>query len=251
MSFFERLVRSASQSLSDRTLRTTMDSPRRTANTDGEDIRMADAVAGAAAGTSAGLPGNAPEILPVDDVNIQNPATTPILPDQRHAPVGLMSNDALTNTLLQVLETQRQQAEYFRTMMESRNDDSAGFVSKKADKVLWAALDKVRRFDGVGNRTFDMFLSDFMNAADMAELAPDKYLKVMHSMVVGEALTYARTAVVPAVDKGGLDSLTMDEYVERMRQGRFGDSLNPIQRCGRILCKVQHDKPLDEYRILP
>jgi len=245
MSFFERLIRSTSQSLSDRTLRITMDSPSRTQPTDGEDIRMFDA--GAAAGTSAGLHGNAPEVAPVNDGNAQIPVTAPILPDQRHAPVGSMSGDALANTLLQVLETQRQQTELFRTMLENRNDSSAGFVSKKADKVLWAALDKVRRFDGIGNRTFDMFLSDFMNAADMAELAPDKYLKVMHSMVVGEALTYARTAVEPSIEKCGLDSLTMDEYVEKMKEGRFGDSLNPIQRCGRILCEVQHDKSLEEY----
>ena len=245
MSFFTRLVRSTSQSLSDRTLRTTMDSPNRTQHADGEDVRMLDAHA--AAGTSAGVTNNAPEIQPVNDVNTQIPVTTPFLSDQRHAPVGSVSGDVLAQTLLQVLETQRQQAEYFRTMMEKRDEGSVDFVSKKADKVLWAALDKVRRFDGVGNRTFDMFLSDFMNAAEMAELAPEKYLKVMHSMVVGEALTYARTAVVPAMDKGGLDSLTMDEYVEKMREGRFGDSLNPIQRTGRILCKVQHDKPLDEY----
>jgi hypothetical protein len=158
-----------------------------------------------------------------------------------------MSGDVLTQTLLQVLETQRQQAEYFRTMMESRNDGSVDFVSKMADKVLWAALDKVRRFDGVKNRTFDMFLSDFMNAADMAEMAPEKYLKVMHSMVVGEISTYATTAVVPAMDKGGLDSLTMDEYVEKMKEGRFGDSLHHIQRTVRILCKVRHDRPLDDY----
>ena len=71
-------------------------------------------------------------------------------------------------------------------------------------------------------------------------------------MVVGEALTYARTAVVPAVDKGGLDSLTMDEYVEKMRQGRFGDSLNPIQRCGRILCKDEYLRDIErELNMLP
>ena len=112
---------------------------------------------------------------------------------------------------------------------------------------MWAALDKVKRFDGLGNRTFDMFLSDFMNAADMAELAPEKYLKVMHSMVIGEALTYARTAVVPSVEKGGLDSLSMDEYVEKMREGRFGGSLNPIQRAGRLMAMTQGDKPLETY----
>jgi hypothetical protein len=83
-----------------------------------------------------------------------------------------------------------------------------------------------------------------MNAADMADLAPDKYLKVMHSMIVGDALTYARTAVVPA---GGLDALTMDEYVEKMREGRFGDALNPIQRAGKLMAMAQNDKSLEVY----
>jgi len=166
---------------------------------------------------------------------------------QRHASVMPTSCEILTRTLLQVLEMQKQQAEFLRVLMEQREESRGNPVSRKADKVLWAALDKVKRFDGTGTRTFDMFLSDFMNAADMADLSPDKYLKVMHSMVIGDALTYARTAVVPAVDKGGLEALSMNEYVEKMREGRFGDALNPIQRAGRLMSMTQNDKTLEVY----
>ena len=248
MSFFVRLARSTSQTLSERTVRTTMDSPAHHPVVDEVDVRMVDVNANAGAGPS----GTVPEIIPVQapDVPIVNEEVLPAPPPLNlgHAPAAVTPSEVLTRTLLQVLETQRQQADYLRALMERRDDaPSSDFVSKKADKVLWAALDKVKRFDGLGNRTFDMFLSDFMNAADMADLAAGKYLKVMHSMVIGEALTYARTAVIPPVEKGGLESLSMDEYVEKMREGRFGDALNPIQRMSRILCMTQQEKPLEMF----
>ena len=224
-----------------------MEPPAPNTTAGGEDNPMHDANVGAGGAGTSNAPANV-----VHEAVTGNGNDPEQLPDAVTEPTDSSdlpaSGEVLTRTLLQVLDTQRQQAEFLRLLMEKHNDgSSSGLVAKKADKVLWAALDKVRRFDGLGTRTFDMFLSDFMNAADMAELAPEKYLKVMHSMVVGEALTYARNAVIPPVEKGGLDSLTMDEYVEKMKEGRFGDALNPIQRTGRILCMAQHDKTLEAY----
>lgn len=98
-------------------------------------------------------------------------------------------------------------------------------ISAKVQDEMIKAINKVPMFDGASDKTFNAFYGEFTNVATMAGIPQEEWLKMLHQKMSGQALVY----IEGFLPEGGVMNMTLEDYVQKLKNGRFGEVLTKTQ----------------------
>jgi hypothetical protein len=150
-------------------------------------------------------------------------------------------------SLKEIVSVTRRLVEQQQVLLDGyriRPPATTALLTDAVQRLVMNGVDALVKFNGQGTRTFTSFYQEFCNVADAANISVADRLMLLHSKVTNPALSYAMQFLE---EEGGISNFTLEQYVEKMIEGKFGESHNLMQRIHKAIHVTQKGRPLVEF----